>query len=204
MLKHLPNLLSFYRLIVGFMFWGLNFLFPEKERILSLILIISAGVSDFLDGFLARKFRWKTLLGAYLDPLADKIFINFLFLWFYFKGMVSSVLICIVLLKDFSVVLGFFLLKGFTKKIALPKPSIFGKISTFFQMIYLALLCFHCYLLNLPGDILVFGEKIVMFFTLVALFGYSCVFLSIFIGQYHKKSQNLTQHKIFPNNFLKL
>src|SRR5258708_17908143 len=65
----LPNFLSFARLLsVPVIVW----LLVDAQRTAAFWLFVLAGLTDGIDGFLAKRFNWKTELGAYLDPLADK------------------------------------------------------------------------------------------------------------------------------------
>lgn len=77
----IPNLLTFSRLLAApVMVYALS----HKQWVLSALLFVAAAVSDTLDGYLARKFNEPTILGTYLDPLADKVFFTscFFTLWF--------------------------------------------------------------------------------------------------------------------------
>lgn len=99
----------------------------------ALILFMLAGISDGLDGLLARSLKQQTLLGQYLDPIADKMLLTTVFLvlsivhripW-KFTVMVFSRDICILLV---SAVL--YTIAGFRDF----RPSIFGKANTFAQL----------------------------------------------------------------------
>ena len=74
---NLPNLITVGRVIlVPVVFW----LLITGQTEWAFIVFIIAGVSDAVDGYLAKTFNWKTELGAYLDPLADKLLIVSIFL----------------------------------------------------------------------------------------------------------------------------
>ena len=83
-LKNIPNVLSFIRIGLVFVFIGLFF---SDEIYWALFVFFFAGATDILDGYLARRNQWITNLGKILDPLADKL-------------MQCTVLICL-LLKDY-------------------------------------------------------------------------------------------------------
>ena len=72
----LINILTFSRILIAFLIFGLLVL--EDYYLLSLILFFIAGISDYYDGFLARKYNATSQLGEILDPIADKILIVFL------------------------------------------------------------------------------------------------------------------------------
>lgn len=83
-LKNIPNVLSFIRIALVFVFIGLFF---SGEVYWALFTFFLAGATDVLDGYLARRNQWITTLGKILDPLADKL-------------MQCTVLICL-LIKDY-------------------------------------------------------------------------------------------------------
>ena len=77
MITSLINLLTFARIIIAVIIFG--FLALKNYYFLSLALFFIAGITDYLDGFFARKYNATSQIGEILDPLADKILIIFLF-----------------------------------------------------------------------------------------------------------------------------
>jgi len=76
--RNIPNLITIFRILLIFpiiVFLEINF----KSFVWFFIII--GGISDFADGFIAKKYNLKTKLGATIDPLADKIFILIPFTW---------------------------------------------------------------------------------------------------------------------------
>lgn len=73
---------------------------------LALALILIAGVSDGLDGFLAKTFGWQTELGSLLDPAADKLLLVSVFVTLTYAGLVPMPLTAIVVLRDVVIVGG--------------------------------------------------------------------------------------------------
>ena len=69
-------------------------------------LIGIAGLSDALDGFLAKQFGWRTELGSFLDPAADKILVAGVFLTLTYIGIVPLGITIVVLARDVVIILG--------------------------------------------------------------------------------------------------
>jgi cardiolipin synthase len=74
---NLPNLITIGRiLLVPVVVWAIG----SGQMQIAFLIFLIAGVSDAVDGFLAKRFGWRTELGAYLDPLADKLLIVSIFI----------------------------------------------------------------------------------------------------------------------------
>ena len=69
-LKNIPNILSIIRIILVFVFVAVFFV--ADSPVWALIIFLTAGATDVVDGYLARRFNWITNLGKILDPFADK------------------------------------------------------------------------------------------------------------------------------------
>ena len=78
MITKLINLLTFSRIIFAIVIF--IFLALEQNYLFALLLFFISGLTDFFDGFLARKYKTSSELGEILDPLADKILIIFVFI----------------------------------------------------------------------------------------------------------------------------
>ena len=80
-MHHLPNIISFLRIIlVAPIVWALL----NNQYDLAVILFVIAGISDGVDGFLAKRFDWTSRFGGVLDAIADKLLLvsTFICLWF--------------------------------------------------------------------------------------------------------------------------
>jgi CDP-diacylglycerol---glycerol-3-phosphate 3-phosphatidyltransferase len=127
----LPNILSLLR-------FPLAFLFLQENPLYRCLAIFLAMISDGLDGFLARKYKQTSRLGATLDPLADKFFVLFALFIFLREERLTILNATVMLSRDISVAL-FGLYLFLTNKLPLYQfRSIWaGKLTTFFQFIFL-------------------------------------------------------------------
>jgi cardiolipin synthase len=99
----------------------------------ALALFILAGLSDGLDGILARTLHQQTLLGQYLDPIADKLLMSTMFLVLSIERMIPWKYTVVVFSRDVSILLisgVLFMIAGLRDF----RPSIFGKANTFAQV----------------------------------------------------------------------
>jgi cardiolipin synthase len=99
----------------------------------ALALFILAGMSDGLDGLLARTLHQQTLLGQYLDPIADKLLMSTMFLVLSIERMIPWKYTIVVFSRDISILLisgVLFMIAGLRDF----RPSIFGKANTFSQV----------------------------------------------------------------------
>lgn len=97
----IPNLITLGRVIlVPVVFW----LLLSGETRIAFYLFVLAGVSDGVDGYLAKRFDWTTELGAYLDPLADKLLIVCVFVALGASGQLPLWLVIAVVSRDILIV----------------------------------------------------------------------------------------------------
>ncbi len=101
--RNIPNLLSIARILLSLpVAWLLlNGRFSE-----ALLLFFIAGVSDGLDGYLAKRFGWRSRLGSILDPLADKTLLVTSFLCLVWVGLIPLWLLALVVGRDLVIVVG--------------------------------------------------------------------------------------------------
>ncbi len=130
-IRYIPNILTISRIVLTAIIPILLLQQSLQNLILSLILFIIASVTDFLDGYIARKYKIITTFGKIVDPIADKIMIITVFTLFGLLNWYSMIwLIPIVLREVFVTIYRFYKLKkGFT--ISADK---LGKIKTTIQI----------------------------------------------------------------------
>lgn len=126
---NLPNDLSFLRifLVAPFLVAVIY-----RQFALALALFLVAGISDFLDGFLARRWRQTSALGAYLDPLGDRLLSTVAFIALAVQGLLPPWLAVTVVAKDLYVALGAAILY-FTGHRFVAEASCWGKLATLLQ-----------------------------------------------------------------------
>ena len=138
-MKLIPNLLSAARLAMAPYLFVLLW---RRDYTLALALCFAAGVTDALDGLLARQLRASSRLGAYLDPIADKVLLSGAFLTLALDGAIPGWLAILVFGRDLLILLmaaaGFL----FTNIRSFP-PSIWGKLSTAAQIAFVVALLAH-------------------------------------------------------------
>lgn len=152
MLKFIPNLITVLRILLALLFIPV-FLSGEFAR--ALVIFSVAAVSDFLDGYIARKFKITSKFGAMMDPLADKLLMFVTYLLFAHEKIIPYYLAAVVILRDLlilSVVL-ICLLKKIELKFS---PLMSSKINTTVQLVFVMLiLTCKTFSINLSLDVLV-------------------------------------------------
>jgi cardiolipin synthase len=98
----------------------------------AIILLVFAAATDAIDGPLARRFRWESRLGAYLDPIADKFLLTTVYICFGISGLTPAWLVWLIIGRDLLILCIAAVALLFTKFREFP-PSIWGKLSTIAQ-----------------------------------------------------------------------
>jgi cardiolipin synthase (CMP-forming) len=128
---NLPNLITLARLLsVPLAIW---LIFDDRYGA-AFWVFIGAGLSDALDGYIAKRFDRRTRLGALLDPIADKALLAGVYVSLWFVGQLPFWLVALVILRDLLIVIGFVVIHT----TAAPKqfdPIYISKINTLIQLI---------------------------------------------------------------------
>ena len=132
--SHVPNALSFSRIVLAA-------LFPFVSWEARVYILVLAGLTEFLDGFLARRFGFETIFGQILDPAADKIFALSVGLTLVASHHLTLPELVLVLSRDIVVALGAMSLAvmGRSSEIKDFRPNGIGKWATAFQYIFFLL-----------------------------------------------------------------
>ncbi|MBF0215469.1 MAG: CDP-diacylglycerol--glycerol-3-phosphate 3-phosphatidyltransferase [Candidatus Omnitrophica bacterium] len=134
---NLPNSITVIRIILVPVF--VLFILYHKLEI-SFAIFIAAAFTDALDGYLARTLKQKTKLGAFLDPIADKLLVGSAYFCFslvndlpqYVRMPIYVPLV--VISRDVLILIGFMIINLLKGEIEV-RPTILGKLTTFFQML---------------------------------------------------------------------
>jgi len=128
----IPNLITLGRiLLVPIVVWAI----ASGTLWLAFVLFLVAGVSDAIDGFLAKRFGMITVLGSYLDPLADKALIVSIYITLGISGEIPRWLVILVVSRDIMIVGGVVLswLVGSPLKM---RPLVVSKLNTVAQIAF--------------------------------------------------------------------
>ncbi len=134
--KQIPNAITIARMVAAL---PLLYYLIEGNSPIAFWIAIFAGFSDSLDGYLAKKFDWRTALGGLLDPIADKLMLSVCFVGLAWQHAIPLWLCVLVLGRDAVIVTGAWV---WWKTIGpfKPMPSWISKLTTFFQIVYVGLL----------------------------------------------------------------
>ncbi|MBI3708654.1 MAG: CDP-alcohol phosphatidyltransferase family protein [Proteobacteria bacterium] len=131
----LPNVFSFSRLLsVPVAVW----LMIDGHMTAAFWLFVAAGVTDALDGYIAKRFNSRTELGAYLDPLADKTLLVGAYLTLGWLGHIPAWLVILVVFRDLLIVGGAIVVHAITQAFV-SKPMTVSKVNTACQIALVAM-----------------------------------------------------------------
>ena len=127
----IPNLITLGRiLLVPVVVWAIT----SGEMRIAFLLFLAAGISDAVDGFLAKRFRMASELGAYLDPLADKALIVSIYISLGIAGALPIFLVILVVSRDIMII-GAFMLSWLVGKPMPVRPLLVSKANTVAQIV---------------------------------------------------------------------
>lgn len=149
---NLPNLITLLRLFaVPLLVW----LILGNHLIFALWVFVAAGVSDALDGLIAKRFGLGTVLGSFLDPLADKALLVSVYVTLGYKGDLPTWLVIAVVFRDLVIIGGALLFHTVTQSLTM-EPLKISKANTVAQIVLAAVtLASHGYGLQLDLPILI-------------------------------------------------
>ena len=169
MLKlNLPNSLTLIRIILVPVFYAVLMFDTKFTNIVAMYIFVFASLTDFVDGFIARKYGLITKAGKILDPIADKILVAAAFIALVELGRISGWLVAIILSREFVVGA----LRDYASSEGVVIPAGWsGKFKTTFQMLAIGFLVYKQDLWNLP----VFTIGKILIYISVAISIYSAI-----------------------------
>jgi len=138
-----------------------------EQYIQSVLIFFIAGLSDGVDGFLARQFNWKSRFGAIADPLADKLLLITAYAMLAWTEQIPLWFACLILGRDLFIVSGALIYHFFISHYDV-KPSLLGKACTLTQIIYVLVLIISLAELPMPDMAVNYGLWVVTFITFLS------------------------------------
>jgi cardiolipin synthase (CMP-forming) len=138
-LRQIPHLLTLLRVALSPV---LVWLIVKSSFDAALCIVVLAGVTDWLDGYAARKLGVMGKLGTILDPMADKLMLVTLFFALAYVRLIPLWLLVLVMGRDVVIVTGALLVRIF-RNIRKFTPSTIGKVSTFFQIVFVLMVLLY-------------------------------------------------------------
>ena len=170
-LTNLPNLVTMGRVVViPFVLYFMDNFNPLRTFIASLLWLVAAA-GDFLDGYLARSRGEVSMLGKFLDPLADKLIVNAVLVYMVALGRVPAWIVVVIIGRDLAV--------NGLRSIASAQGLVIaasdgGKIKTAFQLVAIMLLLIHFRYpalgVGIPVDYHIAGTWLLWVSTVVSLY----------------------------------
>lgn len=154
----IPNLITLGRiLLVPVVVWAI----ASGAMLTAFVLFLVAGISDAVDGYLAKRFKMASELGAYLDPLADKTLIVSIYVTLGIAGSIPRWLVILVVSRDIMII-GAVMLSWLIGSPLKVKPLVVSKLNTAAQIV------FACVLLGSLGLNIAAGGVITVLMVVVA------------------------------------
>jgi len=137
--RDIPNIISFARIILVFpVIWSLLNHYYKS----ALLLFLVAGISDALDGFLARQFKWQSYLGGIIDPLADKFLLVSAYICLGWLEALPWWLVGLIVLRDVVIVVGALAYHYRIRQLD-ADPSLISKLNTGVQIFLVLLVVYN-------------------------------------------------------------
>ncbi|MGE4165413.1 MAG: CDP-alcohol phosphatidyltransferase family protein [Xanthobacteraceae bacterium] len=164
----IPNLITLGRiLLVPVVVWAI----AAGQMLAAFVLFLIAGLSDAVDGYLAKRFNMTSELGAYLDPLADKALIVSIYVTLGIAGMIPRWLVILVVSRDIMIV-GAVMLSWLIGSPLKVKPLLVSKLNTVAQIAFACLVLASLGFSFRADDVLTILMGLVAALTLLSIAAY--------------------------------
>ena len=195
-MHHIPNIISILRIILVL---PIAILLHKEAWLSAFILIFIAGISDAIDGFLARAFRWQSHLGSILDPLADKLLLIVLFVSLASKGIIPVWLAALVVGRDVIILIGAIIFQWLTRDLKM-SPLFSSKVNTALQIIFVLAVMYHLAVSQLSDSLIYTLQISVALTTLFSGFLYVIYWTRYTMDFFQNKSADKTVASNMENN----
>ena len=177
MMSYLPNIITLIRIVL--MIPYLYCLYTGKY-LAALSIFMFAGMTDALDGFLARHFSWTSTIGAVLDPLADKLLMISSLTVMYLIGSLDFWIPCLLIGRDLIIICGVLFLYFCNITIKF-KSVLSSKINTVLQLFLIFILLIHLALYPIPDELISITIILVLLTSLISTWQYIVIGCNLFI-----------------------
>jgi len=173
--KVVPNIISIFRICLVPVFIIVYFTEDSDIRIYAISIYVLATFSDFLDGYLARRFKASTNLGKLLDPLGDKLMTIAVMVCITIDGIIPIWAVLIAGLKEILMAIGGFVVHK-VAQVEIPASNLIGKTSTVvFFLVCVALMFFR----NIPRDAAIAMISAAIALMFVAFTSYAVTYITV-------------------------
>lgn len=167
-LRHLPNLICLGRIAL---LWPILAALAQHAYGWAAVCFALAGVSDLLDGWLAKRFGWTSELGKWLDPIADKCLLVTVFVVAAWAGLVPRWLTAVVVARDVLIALGALTYLAWLGPLE-GRPTFASKLNTLVQLAYLLAILMFKAIGFPPVALLLLGAMVTLVTALLSGAGY--------------------------------
>lgn len=144
---NIPNLLTWGRILliplfVGVFYFPHHWLVPAEQNLTATVIFVVAALTDWLDGYLARRLQQTSAFGAFLDPVADKLMVAAALIILVQLGRTNAIIAIIIIGREIAISA----LREWMAKIGAGKSiavSVLGKVKTICQMVAIPMLLYH-------------------------------------------------------------
>jgi len=140
LLSQVPNILTLLRIAACPV---LVVVLNEGNYRVALVLFLVSGITDGLDGYIAKRFNCISTLGKILDPIADKLLISCAYVMLALLGDIPFYLLVLVIFRDLVIIVGYFVLRVVMDEAVPIRPIYWSKINTFLQIALVVVVLFE-------------------------------------------------------------
>ncbi|MDR0491289.1 MAG: CDP-alcohol phosphatidyltransferase family protein [Oscillospiraceae bacterium] len=174
-MRFVPNILSTFRICLVPVFITVYFVDERDVKLYAVLIYALASFSDFLDGFIARRFEASSKLGKVLDPMGDKLMTVSVMVCITIDGVIPIWAVLVAGVKEILMAIGGFLVHKFAG-VEMPPSNLIGKSSTVvFFLVCLTLMLFR----DIPGNTATILISVAVALTFIALLSYINTYVAV-------------------------